>query len=149
VEERRGAFRRHAALAAASRAAAALGAALALAAGAAPACELPGARVLEGARLTLAYRTVPARLAAGEHFAVEIALCPKGGNLPDREDFPVLASASAHMPEHRHGMNYKPGVRALGQGRFRTEGWMFHMPGRWEFVFEAGGERFTDSVRLE
>jgi hypothetical protein len=130
-----------------SRAAVALG--VALAAGAAHACELPGGRVLEGARLALAYRTVPPRLAVGEHFSVDIALCPKGANLPDREDSPALASASAHMPEHRHGMNYKPSLRALGEGRFRSEGWLFHMPGRWEFVFEAGGERFTDSVRLE
>lgn len=105
--------------------------------------------MLEGARLTLAYRTVPPRLAVGEHFAVEVALCRRGTNLPDREDPPVLASANASMPEHRHGMNYKPSVRALGEGRFRSEGWLFHMPGRWEFVFEAGGERFADSVRLE
>lgn len=53
------------------------------------------------------------------------------------------------MPEHRHGMNYAPSVRALGDGRYHSAGWLFHMPGRWEFVFEMGGERFTDSVRLE
>lgn len=46
-------------------------------------------------------------------------------------------------------MNYKPSVHATGEGRYRTEGWVFHMPGRWEFAFEAGGERFADSLRLE
>jgi hypothetical protein len=116
-------------------------------ASAAHACELPGAsRVLESARTTLAYRTVPATLAVGEHFLVELAVCAKDANVPDREHRVV---ASAQMPEHRHGMNYAPSVRALGGGRYRSEGWLFHMPGRWEFVFEVGGERFSDSVRLE
>jgi hypothetical protein len=57
--------------------------------------------------------------------------------------------ATAHMPEHKHGMNYKPVVKPLGNGRFRAEGWLFHMPGRWEFLFDVGGERITDSLRLE
>jgi len=59
----------------------------------------------------------------------------------------------AWMPEHRHGMNYKPSVVALGAGRYRADGLMFHMSGRWEFVFEvrtAGKiERLAHSVRLE
>jgi hypothetical protein len=140
LEKRRRAVRRHAAPLTALVAAALL-------AGAAPACELPRDwRVLDGARHTLAYRTVPGTLAVGEHFLVEFALCAKGANVPDREH---RVAASAHMPEHRHGMNYTPSVRALGSGRYRSEGWLFHMPGRWEFVFEMGGERFTDSVRLE
>ena len=29
-----------------------------------------------------------------------------------------------------------PAVKALGQGLYRAEGLMFHMPGRWELVFE-------------
>ena len=120
---------------------------MALLAGAAHACEPAGAgRVLESARYTLAYRTVPATPAIGEHFVVEFAVCAKGAHVPDREH---RVSASAHMPEHRHGMNYAPSVRALGGGRYSSEGWLFHMPGRWEFVFEVGGERLTDSVRLE
>jgi cytochrome c peroxidase len=41
------------------------------------------------------------------------------------------------MPEHRHGMNYAPEVKPLGPGRWRAEGLMFHMPGKWEFVFEV------------
>lgn len=64
-------------------------------------------------------------------------------------ELPAAIRADATMPEHRHGMNYKPSIAVQGGGRFRSEGWMFHMPGRWEFVFEAGGERVTDSVRIE
>ena len=33
-------------------------------------------------------------------------------------------------------MNYRPSVTPQGAGRYRAEGLMFHMPGRWELVFE-------------
>lgn len=82
---------------------------------------------------------MPARISVGEHFALEIAVCPAARDL----------KANAHMPEHRHGMNYRPTLAPAGEGRYRSEGWLFHMPGRWEFVFDAGGERLTDSLRAE
>jgi hypothetical protein len=134
MEKRRSPVRRHAQ---ALIAAAALG-------GAAQACELPAGTRAESARYLLAYRTVPERVALGEHFALEYTVCPRPG-----APAPAMVSADAWMPEHRHGMNYKPGVKALGGGRFRAEGLLFHMPGRWEFVFQAGGERITHSVRIE
>ena len=52
------------------------------------------------------------------------------------------------MPEHRHGMNYKPEVKRLAPGRWRAEGLMFHMPGKWEFVFTVDGERMTSDFPL-
>ncbi len=108
------------------------------------ACELPPGARIESERLVLSYRSIPPRIAVGEHFSVEIAACPKrGAALPEQ------VKLDAHMPEHRHGMNYRPEVRPMGDGRYRSEGWLFHMPGRWEFVFEFGGERLTDSVRIE
>ena len=132
MEERRVALRQHAAAAA-----------LVFAAGAAGACELPPGKRLESAQLSLSYRTTPAKIALGEHFVLEIAVCPKQGKPADR------IRLDAHMPEHRHGMNYRPSVSAVGEGRYRSEGWLFHMAGRWEFVFEIGGERLADSVRIE
>jgi hypothetical protein len=57
------------------------------------------------------------------------------------------------MPEHQHGMNYRPSLKARGGGRWRAEGLMFHMAGRWELRFdvEAGGrvERLRESVTLQ
>ena len=112
--------------------------------GAAVACELPPGTRLESPRVALSYRTVPARIAVGEHFALELAACPKtGAALSER------VKLDAHMPEHRHGMNYRPSLKPVGSGQYRSEGWLFHMPGRWEFIFELGGERLTDSVRIE
>ena len=50
------------------------------------------------------------------------------------------------MPEHRHGMNYAPTLKPLGPGRWRAEGLMFHMPGKWEFVFEVRAAGATDRM---
>ena len=110
----------------------------------AAACELPPGVRLESARLTASYATRPVRIAIGEPFVLDLAVCPKAGAaLPER------VRLDATMPEHRHGMNYKTRVVPKGQGRFHSEGWLFHMPGRWEFVFDLGGERLTHSVRIE
>lgn len=117
---------------------------------AAQACsaELPGGRLVESARFAVGYRTLPEKFAVGKHFAVELAVCPKGGGQP-----PDSVRLDAHMPEHRHGMNYKADVVAIPGGRYRAEGLMFHMPGRWEFIFDlrAGGrtDRLTQSFVLE
>jgi len=115
-----------------------------LACGAAAACELPPGVRIESAQLNISYWTRPAKIAVGEPFVLELAACPKAGAaVPDR------VRLDAHMPEHRHGMNYKTRVVPTGAGRFHSEGWLFHMPGRWEFVFDLGAERLTHSIRVE
>jgi len=117
---------------------------LVLLAPAAQACELPGgpAEKLQSAAHTILYRAAPA-LRAGEHFALEIAVCPTPDGL----------RVDAWMPDHRHGMNYRSSLEALGGGRYRAEGLMFHMAGRWEIFFELRTgektERLAHSLRLE
>jgi hypothetical protein len=110
---------------------------------AAPACELPGgpARTIQGASHTVLYRTAP--LKVGEHFAVDFAVCPA----------PDAVRVDAWMPEHRHGMNYRPSVSVQGHGLYRAEGLMLHMAGRWELIFEVHSssqtERLTATLQLE
>ena len=83
----------------------------------------------------LYYAPVPA-IAVNKHFGLDITACPKTGAAG-----PVQLRVDARMPAHQHGMNYKPTVSANGANRYKAEGLMFHMPGRWELVFElqAGG----------
>ena len=115
----------------------------ALGATAAIACELPGgsATSLSTEGHTIVYRAAPIRV--GEHFAVELAVCPP----------PDAVRVDASMPAHRHGMNYRPSVVPLGGGRYRAEGLMFHMPGEWQFLFEVRvsgkTERATYNLRVE
>lgn len=108
------------------------------------ACELPPGTRVESARVSISYRTIPAEIPVGQPFVLELAACAKSGvPVSDR------VKLDAHMPEHRHGMNYRTKVVATGTGRFHSEGWLFHMPGRWEFLFDIGSERLTHSIRVE
>jgi hypothetical protein len=100
-----------------------------------PADFVPRGRV-EAPGVTVVYRTVPPAIVLGRHFAVEAVVCGDGSA-------PVLTRVDAQMPEHRHGMNYRPTLAPKGAGRYVAEGLLFHMPGRWELSFdvEGGGRR--------
>ena len=115
--------------------------------GVAHACGNAGDTIVKGSRYVVAYRTAPSPIPASRHFAVDFAVCPIGSAPPPRS-----VRVDASMPEHRHGMNYKTTVTAKGQGRYRAEGLLFHMSGRWEIAFDvvAGGttERIASSVEL-
>ncbi len=108
-------------------------------AGAAGACVPPleGTR-LESPRFVLAFK--PGPISVAEHFTLELAACGKSGAVAES------IKVDAHMPEHRHGMNYAPQVKPLGAGRWRAEGLMFHMPGKWELVFEIRAAGRTDRM---
>lgn len=90
------------------------------------------AQRLSDARFQLVFKATPSPIPVGQHFQLDFALCPLAPAPAPRE-----VRVDAHMPEHRHGMNYRPGVRSLGAGLYRAEGLMFHMPGRWELVFDV------------
>jgi hypothetical protein len=115
-----------------------------LASAAATACELPPGVRVDSEKLSISYRTIPAAIAVGQPFVLELAACDKGGAA-----VPEKVRLDAHMPEHRHGMNYRTKVASKGAGRFHSEGWLFHMPGRWEFLFDIGTERLRHSIRIE
>jgi hypothetical protein len=103
------------------------------------ACEpgLQGTR-LESPRFVLAFK--PDAIAVSQHFSLDIAVCDK---TPAKAD---SLKVDAQMPEHRHGMNYSPAVKQTGPGRWRAEGLMFHMPGKWEFAFEVRADGKTDRL---
>lgn len=112
--------------------------------GASAGCDLPPGVRVETERVAISYRTIPAAIEVGKPFVLELAACPKQGAAVAGR-----VRLDAHMPEHRHGMNYRVKVAPLAGGRYRSEGWLFHMPGRWEFVFDLGTERLTHSIRIE
>ena len=102
--------------------------------------ELPGAISVESERYVVAYRTRPDRIAVGRHFTMDIVVCPRtsGGSAPES------LRVDAHMPEHKHGMNYRVTVTPAEGARYLAEGFLFHMPGRWELVFELRADGRTD-----
>jgi hypothetical protein len=90
------------------------------------------------------WTTEPAAVQVGEPFVLLVELCPATAQ---------LKGVDASMPEHRHGMNYKPTFTAVGEGRWRVEGMVWHMAGRWELRLDTQlGDvpyRLTPSVFLK
>ena len=116
------------------------------------ACDIPAAfpaqNRIDAKDYVLGYRTAPAKIEIGKHFSVEAVVCPKGAG-----GAATALRVDAQMPEHRHGMNYRAKVTPMGDGRYLADGLMFHMPGRWQFVFDVEGagkrERLTKDVVVE
>lgn len=108
-------------------------------------CEPPRGFVPQGRAesrdFVVLYRTEPA-IAIGRHFAVDAYVCGKSAAAA------TGLRVDAQMPEHRHGMNYRAKVAAKGDGRYVAEGLMFHMPGRWQIVFDVD-TRVDGKVRSE
>ncbi len=120
---------------------------LAVASVSALACEarLDGGKTIESLRYSIAYRPDPARVTVGKPFAVDMIVCSKDAAAKIDE-----LRVDAHMPEHRHGMNYKASVKPQGEaGRYRAEGLMFHMPGRWEFLFDVRDNRGIERLKQD
>lgn len=97
---------------------------------------------IEGQHYVVAWRPRPAPIRLGEFFALDIAVCARAGASP-----PATLRVDAQMPEHRHGMNYRPSVARAGEGRFIASGLLFHMPGRWEFSFELRAAEHSETLR--
>jgi hypothetical protein len=111
--------------------------------------QLPAAQrmVVQSQGLQLAFAPVAGPLPVGRHFAIDVQICPQDGT-----SLATDLRVDADMPAHRHGMNYKTRVRALGENRFVVDGLMFHMPGRWRFIFDvsinARNLRLTQEVQV-
>jgi len=100
----------------------------------------PGSARLESERVVVVFRTAPTPIAVGQHFSLEAAVCARSGPVPT--DLRV----DAHMPDHRHGMNYRASVAPRGDGRFVAEGLLFHMPGRWQLLFDVQSGQQTERL---
>ncbi len=107
----------------------------------AAACPLPPTALQQGSVQAAWKVDDGAAIAVGRHFAIEVQICPADA---------VLVRVDATMPEHRHGMNYRPSVKPLAdgsEGRWRVEGLMFHMPGRWALQLDVQAAGRTEQLR--
>ena len=95
----------------------------------------------------IAFRTDPLHIEVGAPFTLVMNVCTRRG------DGAELLRVEATMPEHKHGMNYTPTIVVIGNGRYRVEGMLFHMPGEWELAFDVRSgeeiERLTHDIVLK
>lgn len=102
----------------------------------AKACPLPAPALQQGP-VQARWQIDGPPIAVGRHFVMLVQLCPASA---------TLAKVDATMPAHRHGMNYKPSIQALGPGRWRVEGLLFHMPGQWALRLDVQADGNTVSL---
>lgn len=100
-----------------------------------------GRQYAEGEQMRVAFTPRVWPIPVGRHFAVDIELCA-----PPPGDSAAQLRVDADMPAHKHGMNYRTTVKLLAPGRYVAEGLMFHMPGRWRFVFDLRGSPQTGTA---
>ena len=93
---------------------------------------------LESGPVQLAWRADPEGIAVSRPFALLVMLCPADAR---------LLRVDATMPEHRHGMNYRPSLQPLGDGVWRAEGLLWHMAGRWELRLDVEAAGTLHSLR--
>ena len=108
------------------------------------AIQSPGRQVVETPSVRLVFAPDEWPIPVGKHFGLILAVCPKAG-----EPMPVRLKVDALMPAHRHGMNYRTSVEPVGESTFKVRGLMFHMPGRWRFVFEVDNGPKTERLMHE
>lgn len=103
----------------------------------AQACKLPKALAgwpeIEKPTLRLAWKRLSGPIRVGKPFAIEVAACLTSGAAIRQ------LRVDATMPAHGHGMNYKPTEKKLGPGWSRFDGFVFHMPGKWQISFDLYG----------
>ena len=110
----------------------------------------PGAMRAVSAAAVVLFQSRPAPIKVGELFALDLEICVARGEARG-------VAVDATMPLHKHGMNYQPVVKkSAGNAAGNTwsaTGFMFHMPGRWQFVFDvdtgSGRERVLHNLTVE
>ncbi|MEP0072262.1 MAG: hypothetical protein ABJE79_06130 [Marinomonas sp.] len=77
-------------------------------------------------------------LTVGQPFELQVLSC-KG-----EQPFTGDVSASAIMPAHNHGMNYRPSFVLEKPGQYKGSGFLFHMFGVWRLrlSFVSDGQKY-------
>ncbi|MDP6540073.1 MAG: hypothetical protein QF903_07625 [Planctomycetota bacterium] len=99
----------------------------------------------------LAYTLEATTIPESEPFALEVGVfADEARKLPAAG---IELAFDARMPQHGHGMRREPRVSELGEGRYRVEGILLHMPGYWELYFDVTRgpitERAQDSLVVD
>ena len=88
----------------------------------------------------------PAEVPLNERFSAEVGVFVR----PEDDELvsAMQLSVDARMPQHRHGMRVEPTVTRIADGRWRVEGLLLHMPGRWELYFDVTRGAVTERAQM-
>ena len=92
---------------------------------------------------TVTLTELPATVPSNELFAFGVTLVAADGI--DPTELEILVDAG--MPQHAHGMTVRPKAqRDRGNGRYKVDGMLFHMPGSWELYVDVIDGPYTERV---
>lgn len=105
---------------------------------------------------TIRWTAEPSPIPLSELFVVAVELRDAKTGAPVESG---AVRVNAQMPQHGHGMATKPqddpgvpgvevGTWTHPQGRYRTEGMKFHMPGAWTLSFQVEGPSGPDELEV-
>jgi hypothetical protein len=94
------------------------------------------------------YTSRPDPIPLNEPFELTVEVRRAGTAGPGPPVDGAALTVDGRMPEHRHGMNVVPEVRAIGDGRFTVTDMLFHMPGRWELHFDVTESGVTERAQF-
>lgn len=86
----------------------------------------------------------PAQVPTNEHFTAIVQVRSK----TKEKLSPKAIRIDADMPAHGHGMNTKPRVTKVEDGKWKVEGLLFHMPGDWELYVDVGEGQSLERATL-
>lgn len=110
-----------------------------------PKADAIRARQTSGGSYYVSYTPIPDPIPLNRVFSLDVRVWRDEAMTTPATD--VAVSADAAMPHHHHGMNLVPRAERKGDGAFRVNGMLFHMPGYWEIyvdVRDAQGKRGSE-----
>lgn len=111
-----------------------------------PVAQDPTWTQLTAPSVTLNYHFIPNAAAVNQPLEIELIVCPQPGAAA-----PEKVRVDARMPAHGHGMNYRPKATQIAAGHYRFDGFILHMPGQWQLIFDVmqAGQRTRLTADLE
>ncbi len=92
-------------------------------------------------RFSVAWRSTGMPLARNESRDLDVAV-----DLDGEPAAGLDVAVRGWMPDHGHGMVRTPPVRDMGAGRYRVEGLLLHMRGRWDLHFDLRAGDVAETV---
>lgn len=107
-------------------------------------CRVQGELTGHSDHFSVGLQTQPAAVIVGEVFSLKLTACHADGT-----PFTGDIRPSAVMPAHQHGMNYQPTVSKVAPGEYQLDGYLFHMPGDWQFQFRMESGDLFETVTVD
>ena len=107
--------------------------------------ETPGILATSDEQFFVVFETDPNPIPQNAPFSIVVSVYEDREQTRSAKD--IELTVDGRMPQHRHGMNTTPVIKALENGKFEVQGMLFHMVGLWQLHFDI--TRDGETVRAQ